>query len=156
MFKSFKFPFWRKNRKSIITKKITLGICAMDKKARSKPMREILDRLPKDLFQIVLFGDECILNQPIEEWPEVEVLIAFYSTRFPTEKALEYIKLRKPYLINDLSMETTLKDRRLVYNMLEECGIDVPFHIFVSRDEHESDFYTIEEFDEVILCCHYY
>lgn len=120
----------------------------MDKKAKSKPMREILDRLPKDLFEIKVFGDSCILDEPIESWPVVEVLIAFYSTRFPTEKALEYIKLRKPFLINDLAMETTLQDRRKVYRLLMGAGIDVPRHIFVSRDE-TGEAFEIEEFDEV-------
>jgi hypothetical protein len=150
MFKwKFSNPFGRRTRKNI-TKKIVLGICALDKKTKSKPMGELLDRLPADLFEIKIFGDECILNEPIESWPVVEVLITFYSTKFPTEKALEYIKLRKPFLINDLSMESTLQDRRKVYNLLEQCGIDVPHHIFVSRDE-EGNTYDIEEFDEYIV-----
>jgi inositol-hexakisphosphate/diphosphoinositol-pentakisphosphate 1-kinase len=144
----FSWFFGKKDEKKI-TKKISLGICAMDKKARSKPMREILDRLPKDLFEITVFGDDCILNQPVEQWPIVEVLIAFYSTKFPTEKAVEYTKLRNPFCINDLTMEGTLKDRRKVYNLLQQCGIDVPNHIFVSRDEYGDDYYKIEEFDEV-------
>ena len=41
-----------------------------------------------------------------------KVLIAFYSTKFPTEKALSYIQLRNPYLLNDLEMDSVLKDRR--------------------------------------------
>jgi hypothetical protein len=48
--------------------RIRLGICAMDKKARSKPMAEILSRLDETLFHVVFFGDDMILNQPIEEW----------------------------------------------------------------------------------------
>lgn len=56
----------------------------MDKKAQSKPMREILKRFPSQLFEIVFFGDDLILNKPIEEWPRVEVLIAFYSSHYPT------------------------------------------------------------------------
>jgi inositol hexakisphosphate/diphosphoinositol-pentakisphosphate kinase len=130
-------------------RKIRLGICAMDKKAKSKPMSEILDRLPKEMFEVELFGDDRILNQPIDTWPVVDVLITFYSTKFPTEKALDYIKLRKPFLINDLEMDnTTLKDRRKVYNLLKSIGIDVPTHVFVNRDEGE-DNNVIEEYDEV-------
>lgn len=49
--------------------RIRLGICAMDKKARSKPMAEILSRLDENLFHVVFFGDEVILNAPIEDWP---------------------------------------------------------------------------------------
>ena len=94
-------------------------------------------------------GDDRILNQPIDTWPVVDVLITFYSTKFPTEKALDYIKLRKPFLINDLEMDnTTLKDRRKVYNLLKSIGIDVPTHVFVNRDEGE-DNNVIEEYDEV-------
>lgn len=51
----------------------------MDKKAKSKPMNEILKRLPPDVFEIRIFGDACILSQPIEAWPIVDCLIAFYS-----------------------------------------------------------------------------
>jgi inositol hexakisphosphate/diphosphoinositol-pentakisphosphate kinase len=131
-------------------KKITLGICAMDKKAKSKPMREILSRLPADAFEIVMYGDECILNTPVEEWPVVEVLITFYSTRFPTEKALEYIKLRNPYLLNDLEIDSVMKDRRKVYELLESQGIDVPHHVFLNREPGVEDTNQLEEHDEVI------
>jgi inositol hexakisphosphate/diphosphoinositol-pentakisphosphate kinase len=130
-------------------KKIRLGICAMDKKAQSKPMREILKRFPPEYFEIVYYGDDMIKNRPIEEWPAVEVLIAFYSSHFPTEKAIEYVKLTKPFMINDLEMEAVLKDRRKVYQMFMSQGIDVPVHVFCNRDGGE-DTNVIEEFDEVI------
>jgi inositol hexakisphosphate/diphosphoinositol-pentakisphosphate kinase len=132
-------------------KKITLGICAMDKKAKSKPMREILSRLPADAFEIVMYGDDCILNTPVEEWPVVEVLITFYSTRFPTEKALEYIKLRNPFLLNDLEIDSVMKDRRKVYELLESQGIDVPHHVFLNREPGVEDTNQMEEHDEVSL-----
>lgn len=48
--------------------RIRLGICAMDKKARSKPMAEILSRLDPTLFHVVFFGDDMILNKTIQEW----------------------------------------------------------------------------------------
>ncbi|CAB4035096.1 inositol hexakisphosphate and diphosphoinositol-pentakisphosphate kinase 2-like, partial [Paramuricea clavata] len=38
---------------------IRVGICAMNKKSHSRPMKEILDRLAKfDMFEIVVFSDE--------------------------------------------------------------------------------------------------
>jgi inositol hexakisphosphate/diphosphoinositol-pentakisphosphate kinase len=136
-------------------KKITLGICAMDKKAQSKPMKEILKRLPEDQFKVITFGDDCILNKPVEEWPVVEVLIAFYSTHYPLAKAVEYVKLRNPFMINDLEMDATLKDRRKVYELLQAQGIDVPFHVILNRDDDgldsEGKENVVEEFDEYIV-----
>ena len=67
-----------------------------------------------------------------------DVLIAFYSNGYPLEKAEQYVALRRPYLINDLRMQRTLMDRRLVYDLLEESGIDVPRHVFMSRDGYVS------------------
>ena len=62
------------------SERIRLGICAMDKKARSKPMGEILSRLDETLFRVVFFGDQMIQTEPVEDWPICDVLIAFYST----------------------------------------------------------------------------
>jgi inositol hexakisphosphate/diphosphoinositol-pentakisphosphate kinase len=56
----------------------------------------------------------------------------------PLEKAESYVALRRPYLLNDLKMQRTLMDRRRVYDLLEESGIDVPRHVFVSRDGYIS------------------
>lgn len=123
----------------------------MDKKATSKPMREILSRLPPDVFEIVIFGDETILNAPIEDWPVVEVLITFYSSRFPTEKALEYIKQRKPFLLNDLEMDSVLRDRRKVYALLQSQGIEIPLHVFLNREPGVPDTNQLEEYDEVSI-----
>ncbi|KAL3894967.1 MAG: hypothetical protein SGARI_007592, partial [Bacillariaceae sp.] len=110
----------------------------MDKKARSKPMAEILSRLDESLFHVVFFGDEVIVNRPVQEWPEVQVLIAFYSKGYPLQKAKEYVNLYKPFVLNDLEMQEQLKDRRRVYDLLEASGIDVPRHIFLSKDGYES------------------
>mmetsp|Transcript_56610 Transcript_56610/g.120192 ORF Transcript_56610/g.120192 Transcript_56610/m.120192 type:complete len:1719 (+) Transcript_56610:117-5273(+) len=120
------------------THRIRLGICAMDKKARSKPMSEILKRLDGATFEPVFFGDDLILNDPVENWPICDVLIAFYSNGYPLEKAERYVALRQPYLLNDLRMQRTLMDRRRVYDLLEESGIDVPRHVFMSRDGYVS------------------
>jgi len=151
MFTAFTRSFIGKKKKNDVEiKKITLGICAMDKKTQSKPMREILKRLSTEQFEIVIFGDECILHQPVESWPVVEALITFYSNHFPTQKALDYVKLRKPYMINDLEMGEILKDRRKVYELLESQGIDVPLHVFCNRDD-PSVINVVEEFDEYIV-----
>ena len=85
--------------------RIRLGICAMDKKARSKPMAEILSRLDETDFQVVFFGDDVILHQPVEEWPICDVVVAFFSKGYPLPKAKEYVALRKPFILNDLEMQ---------------------------------------------------
>ena len=118
--------------------RIRLGICAMDKKARSKPMAEILSRLDETLFHVIFFGDDIIKNVPVEEWPCVDVIIAFYSKNYPLPKAKEYVKLRKPFILNDLDMQEQLKDRRCVYDLLVASGIDVPRHVYLSRDDYVS------------------
>lgn len=85
--------------------------------------------------QLVIFGDEVILNQPIERWPVVECLISFFSDGFPLEKAEAYVELVKPsFVVNDLTMQHLLLDRRRVYNTLLEHGIPVPRHVVVDRD----------------------
>lgn len=118
--------------------RITLGICAMDKKARSKPMAEILSRLDSKEFHVVFFGDSVILNEPVENWPVCQVLVAFFSKGYPLDKAREYVKLRKPFILNDLDMQDVLKDRRKVYDLLQASGIDVPRHAYFSRDGYVS------------------
>ena len=123
---------------SNLTDRVSLGICAMDKKARSKPMAEILSRLDGSLFHVIFFGDDTILNKPIEEWPICNVVIAFHSKGYPLDKAKEYVKLRKPFILNDLESQELLKDRRKVYDMLEASGIDVPRHVYLSKDDYVS------------------
>ena len=91
---------------------ITIGICAMDKKADGKPMKELLKRLEKKSVEFVRFGDELLLNAPVDEWPECQVLIAFYSDGFPLGKAMEYRKKYPKMLsLNDLSIQVTLNPK---------------------------------------------
>ncbi|EQC33156.1 hypothetical protein SDRG_09142 [Saprolegnia diclina VS20] len=131
-----------------------IGVCAMDKKATSKPMTEILQRLPKHAFQIVLFGDDMILNKSVDEWPLCDALIAFFSTGFPLDKAMEYVELRQPIVVNDLSNQNLLMDRRDVYRILQEHNIPTPKHIVVNRDGYrgstlEPDFFECDDFVEL-------
>ena len=67
--------------------KIRMGICAMDKKANSKPMRAIVQRLIAfGEFEVELFGDDNILNKPVSEWPLCDCLLSWHSDGFPLHK----------------------------------------------------------------------
>ncbi|KAI9915799.1 hypothetical protein PsorP6_008582 [Peronosclerospora sorghi] len=120
---------------SSIMSRYVVGVCAMEKKTRSKPMREILLRLEKKRqFDVFVFDDDTILNCPVEAWPAWDALISFYSTGFPLQRAEEYIRRVRPVLVNELSMQHVLFDRRKVYALLSGHGIPVPRHIIVNRD----------------------
>ncbi|XP_053176017.1 inositol hexakisphosphate and diphosphoinositol-pentakisphosphate kinase 1 isoform X1 [Scomber japonicus] len=116
-------------------RQIVVGICAMMKKSNSKPMTQILERLCKfDYITVVIFPEEVILEEPVEKWPLCDCLISFHSKGFPLDKAVEYAKLRNPLLINDLNMQYFIQDRREVYRILQEEGIDLPRYAVLNRD----------------------
>ena len=76
------------------------------------PMQSILSRLRHyDHVKIVVFSDHTILHEPVEEWPICKCLLAFFSEGFPLQKATDYVQLREPFLLNDLSIQYTLQDR---------------------------------------------
>ncbi|XP_067091628.1 inositol hexakisphosphate and diphosphoinositol-pentakisphosphate kinase 1 isoform X3 [Osmerus mordax] len=116
-------------------RQIVVGICSMMKKSNSKPMTQILERLCKfEYITVVIFPEEVILNEPVDNWPLCDCLISFHSKGFPLDKAVEYAKLRNPLLINDLNMQYFIQDRREVYRILQEEGIDLPRYAVLNRD----------------------
>jgi len=47
--------------------RVTIGVCVMEKKVFSSPMEKILERLRAfGEFEIIIFGDKVILDDPIE------------------------------------------------------------------------------------------
>ena len=75
-------------------------------------MKNILSRLAQEAaIELVMFTDHTILHEPVEDWPICSSLIAFYSHGFPLEKAIDYVKLRKPLVLNDLQSQYALMDR---------------------------------------------
>ncbi|KAM5328264.1 inositol hexakisphosphate and diphosphoinositol-pentakisphosphate kinase 2 isoform 1-T2 [Glossophaga mutica] len=116
-------------------RQIVVGICSMAKKSKSKPMKEILERI--SLFKyitVVVFEEDVILNEPVENWPLCDCLISFHSKGFPLDKAVAYAKLRNPFIINDLNMQYLIQDRREVYSILQAEGILLPRYAILNRD----------------------
>lgn len=133
-------------------KQVIVGICAMEKKAESKPMKEILRRL-EDYFEYIktlVFNESVILNKPIEEWPLCDCLISFHSKGFPLSKAIEYARLRKPFLVNDLDIQYDIQDRRKVYKFLEEADIELPRYAVLDRDSANPEERELIESDDHI------
>ncbi|KAM9825176.1 inositol hexakisphosphate and diphosphoinositol-pentakisphosphate kinase 2 isoform X11 [Syngnathus typhle] len=123
-----------------LEQQIVVGICCMMKKSKSKPMTQILERLCRfEYITVVIFPEDVILNEPVENWPLCDCLISFHSKGFPLDKAVSYAKLRNPLLLNDLNMQYYIQDRREVYRILQEEGIDLPRYAVLNRDPDKPD-----------------
>lgn len=80
--------------------------------------------------------------------PQVDCLISFTSSGFPLQRVIDYVKLRRPFCVNDLPSQTVLLERADVYKQLELAGIPTPRHLYARRDStHQC---TIEQTDDYI------
>ncbi|XP_075714217.1 inositol hexakisphosphate and diphosphoinositol-pentakisphosphate kinase 1 isoform X4 [Rhinoderma darwinii] len=132
-------------------RQIVVGICAMTKKSKSKPMTQILERLCKfEYITVVIMSEDIILNEPVENWPICDCLISFHSKGFPLDKAVAYSKLRNPFLINDLNMQYFIQDRREVYRILQQEGIDLPRYGVLNRDPDKPDECSLVEGEDQV------
>lgn len=94
-----------------------------------------------------MFPEEVIMK-PIEEWPLCDCLVSFHSKGFPLDKAIQYAELRKPYVINDLPMQYDIQDRRRVYAILEENGIEIPRYAILDRDSSNPKMHELIESED--------
>uniref|UniRef100_A0ACB8EQL5 Inositol hexakisphosphate and diphosphoinositol-pentakisphosphate kinase 2 n=1 Tax=Sphaerodactylus townsendi TaxID=933632 RepID=A0ACB8EQL5_9SAUR len=116
-------------------RQIVVGICSMAKKSNSKPMKEILERVSMFKYiTVVIFEEDVILNELVENWPLCDCLISFHSKGFPLDKAVAYAKLRNPFVVNDLNIQYRIQDRREVYSILKAEGILLPRYAVLNRD----------------------
>ena len=100
-------------------------------------MEEILNRLEQfEFIRIVVFPETTIHEQPVEEWPFCHVLISFHSKGFPLAKAQEYVRLRQPFLINDLDRQWNIMDRIQVHETLRNAGIAQPKYGVIRRTKN--------------------
>ncbi|CAB3364584.1 Hypothetical predicted protein [Cloeon dipterum] len=130
-------------------KQVVVGVCAMAKKSQSKPMKEILTRLQEfEYLRIVVFNEEVILKEPVENWPICDCLISFHSKGFPLDKAIQYANLRNPFIINNLHMQYDIQDRRKVYAILEKEGIEIPRYAVLDRDSPDPKHHELVESED--------
>ncbi|XP_011329790.2 inositol hexakisphosphate and diphosphoinositol-pentakisphosphate kinase 2 isoform X16 [Ooceraea biroi] len=130
-------------------KQVLVGICAMAKKSQSKPMKEILTRLEEfEYIKIVVFPEEVILKESVENWPVVDCLISFHSKGFPLDKAINYANLRNPFIINNLAMQYDIQDRRRVYAILESEDIEIPRYAVLDRDSPDPKQHELVESED--------
>ena len=122
----------------------------MARKVQAAPLQSILARLDLGAFDLVVFSEATLLHEPPESWPVVDALLSWFSSGFPLAAALRYVALRKPFCVNDLEMEATLRDRRLFYSALVAAGIPTPRHVVVDR-EKTPDIAVVETDDSIVV-----
>ncbi|CUG85735.1 Hypothetical protein, putative, partial [Bodo saltans] len=120
---------------------IILGVCCMSKKLRSETMTAMLKRFEEfQVFRIVAFPEDLILDAPVEQWPRVDVMISFFSSGFPLHKAVEYAH-RHPdvFFLTHPASQQVLLDRRGVYSALKRNNVPTVRYMYCNRDGYHGE-----------------
>lgn len=135
------------------TDKIRLGICCMPKKMNSSTMDAMLERFESFGNFVIVRFDETILADTPAKWPTVDVMIAFYSSGFPLEKAVTYAELHPHiFFITEPRNQRVLLDRRDVYNALRLNNVPHPKVLFCNRDGYKGlPHSTFEQFPDYLI-----
>ena len=115
---------------------LRLGICSRDRKVFGPSMQEILRHLKQLLsnLEVVIFGDETILNGPPENWPVVDFVIAFHTHSLPIDTVRRYVELRRPQCFNNVFMQEDMLNRLCTYQTLQKHGIPCPDYVVVDHN----------------------
>lgn len=99
-----------------------------------------------NFIKLKMFSDKFwnLLQSPVEEWPICDCLISFHSKGFPLDKAIQYEKLRKPYVINNLHMQYDIQVFLSLYFLnpcillyrIEIGGVLIYFYFFRIVEEY--------------------
>lgn len=119
---------------------IVVGIAGMRRKLNSKPLQAMLRHLVAlhPNMHIIILDDALMTSVPLNQWPKTDVLLTLYSANFPYHNVLRYIARHNPVLINNLRMQPTLMDRRLIRRVLKRSAIPVPPAIYFNRSNGDS------------------
>lgn len=109
-----------------------IGVCIMPRKLNRPHVKKLFLRL-SFIHEIVFVDENTILNLDIDKWPNVDALVSFFHLPLPFDKVYEYAKQMNIYSVNNLLMQYSLLDRRLVYKILEKGGVSVPEHAILTR-----------------------
>lgn len=92
-------------------KEVVVLVCAMGKKLARRPMQNLLSHLRAHHQLRVISIDEHTMDLDVELWPKANVLVPLVSNGFPLERAHKYATLRRAFVVNDLELAYTLRDR---------------------------------------------
>lgn len=48
-------------------------------------------------FELAIFGDDIILNKPVDEWPLCDALLSWHSEGFPLKKVRGHVNVSAKY-----------------------------------------------------------